>query len=42
MRWLAADVPHGTSSVPPDHDDGVVGGEPYVSVHFLGADEYVA
>jgi hypothetical protein len=39
---LQPTFPHGTPSVPPDHDDGVVGGEPYGSVHFLGADEYVA
>lgn len=28
--------------VPPGHDSWVVGDEPYVSLHFLGADEYVA
>ena len=27
-------------AVPPDHDSWVVGDEPYVSLHFLGADEY--
>ena len=26
--------------VPPGHDSWVVGDEPYVSLHFLGADEY--
>jgi quercetin dioxygenase-like cupin family protein len=26
--------------VPPGHDSWVVGEEPYVSLHFLGADEY--
>lgn len=25
---------------PPGHDSWVVGGEPYVSLHFLGADHY--
>jgi mannose-6-phosphate isomerase-like protein (cupin superfamily) len=29
-------------AVPPGHDSWVVGGEPYVSLHFLGADEYAA
>ena len=28
--------------VPPGHDSWVVGEEPYVSLHFLGADEYAA
>ena len=28
--------------VPPGHDSWVVGDEPYVSLHFLGADEYAA
>lgn len=27
---------------PPGHDSWVVGGEPYVSLHFLGADHYAA
>lgn len=27
--------------VPPGHDSWVVGDEPYVSLHFLGADEYM-
>ena len=27
-------------AVPPGHDSWVVGDEPYVSLHFLGADEY--
>ena len=26
--------------VPPGHDSWVVGNEPYVSLHFLGAEEY--
>jgi hypothetical protein len=26
--------------VPPGHDSWVVGDEPYVSLHFLGGDEY--
>ncbi len=29
-------------SVPPDHDSWVVGDEPYVSLHFMGADVYAA
>jgi quercetin dioxygenase-like cupin family protein len=28
--------------VPPGHDSWIVGEEPYVSLHFLGADEYAA
>jgi quercetin dioxygenase-like cupin family protein len=28
--------------VPPGHDSWVVGDEPYVSIHLLGADEYAA
>jgi quercetin dioxygenase-like cupin family protein len=28
--------------VPPGHDSWVVGDEPYVSIHFLGADQYAA
>jgi mannose-6-phosphate isomerase-like protein (cupin superfamily) len=28
--------------VPPRHDSWVVGDEPYVSLHFLGADRYAA
>lgn len=28
--------------VPPGHDSWVVGDEPYVSIHFLGADDYAA
>ena len=27
--------------IPPGHDSWVVGDEPYVSLHFLGADHYV-
>jgi quercetin dioxygenase-like cupin family protein len=26
--------------VPPGHDSWVVGDEPYVSLHFMGADQY--
>ena len=29
-------------AVPPDHDSWVVGDEPYVSLHFLGASDYAA
>ena len=29
-------------SVPPGHDSWVVGDEPYVSLHFMGADVYAA
>ena len=29
-------------AVPPNHDSWVVGDEPYVSLHFLGADSYAA
>jgi mannose-6-phosphate isomerase-like protein (cupin superfamily) len=29
-------------AVPPGHDSWVVGDEPYVSLHFLGADSYAA
>jgi mannose-6-phosphate isomerase-like protein (cupin superfamily) len=28
--------------IPPGHDSWVVGEEPYVSLHFLGADDYAA
>jgi hypothetical protein len=28
--------------VPPGHDSWVIGEEPYVSLHFLGADDYAA
>jgi len=28
--------------VPPDHDSWVVGDEPYVSLHLLGASSYAA
>lgn len=28
--------------VPPGHDSWVVGDEPYVSLHFLGADDYAS
>ena len=28
--------------IPPGHDSWVVGDEPYVSLHFLGADEYAS
>jgi hypothetical protein len=26
--------------IPPDHDSWVVGDQPYISLHFMGADEY--
>jgi hypothetical protein len=29
-------------AVPPGHDSWVVGDEPYVSLHFLGASDYAA
>ena len=29
-------------SIGPGHDSWVVGSEPYVSLHFLGADDYAA
>jgi mannose-6-phosphate isomerase-like protein (cupin superfamily) len=29
-------------AVPPNHDSWVVGDEPYVSLHFLGADSYAS
>ncbi len=28
--------------IPPGHDSWVVGDEPYVSLHFMGADDYAA
>jgi uncharacterized cupin superfamily protein len=28
--------------VPPGHDSWVVGDEPYVSLHFMGAEDYAA
>jgi hypothetical protein len=28
--------------IAPGHDSWVVGGEPYVSLHFLGADDYAS
>jgi quercetin dioxygenase-like cupin family protein len=28
--------------VPPGHDSWVVGDEPYVSLHFLGSEDYAA
>ena len=28
--------------IPPGHDSWVVGGKPYVSLHFLGAGDYAA
>jgi len=34
--------PGGLAYVPPGHDSWVVGGEPYVSLHFLGAADYAA
>ena len=36
IEMRAGDVFH----VPPGHDSWVVGDEPYVSLHFLGADHY--
>jgi quercetin dioxygenase-like cupin family protein len=38
VEMLAGDVFH----IPPGHDSWVVGDEPYVSLHFLGADDYAA
>lgn len=29
-------------AIPPGHDSWVVGDQPYVSLHFLGADDYAA
>ena len=29
-------------AIPPGHDSWVVGDEPYVSLHFLGASDYAA
>ena len=28
--------------IPPGHDSWVVGDEPYVSLHFMGAEDYAA
>ena len=28
--------------IPPDHDSWVVGDEPYVSLHFMGSEDYAA
>jgi mannose-6-phosphate isomerase-like protein (cupin superfamily) len=28
--------------IPPGHDSWVVGDEPYVSLHFMGAEDYTA
>jgi mannose-6-phosphate isomerase-like protein (cupin superfamily) len=36
IEMRAGDIFH----VPPGHDSWVVGDEPYVSLHFLGADDY--
>ena len=36
IEMRAGDVFH----IPPGHDSWVVGDEPYVSLHFLGADQY--
>src|ERR1044071_1306857 len=36
LEMKAGDVFH----IPPGHDSWVVGDEPYVSLHFLGADDY--
>ena len=38
IELKAGDVFH----IPPGHDSWVVGDEPYVSLHFLGAGEYAA
>lgn len=38
IEVAAGDVFH----IPPGHDSWVVGDEPYVSLHFLGAQEYAA
>jgi quercetin dioxygenase-like cupin family protein len=38
VEMRAGDVFH----IPPGHDSWVVGDEPYVSLHFLGADDYAA
>jgi hypothetical protein len=38
MEMRAGDVFY----VPPGHDSWVLGDEPYVSLHFLGADDYAA
>ena len=32
--------PGDLASIPPGHDSWVVGSEPYVSLHFMGASEY--
>ena len=37
-----AGVPGDIFAVPPDHDSWVVGDEPYVSLHFMGADTYAS
>ncbi len=38
VEMKAGDLFH----VPPGHDSWVVGDEPYVSLHFLGTDDYAA
>ncbi len=38
IEMRAGDLFH----IPPGHDSWVVGDEPYVSLHFLGADDYAA
>jgi quercetin dioxygenase-like cupin family protein len=38
IEMRAGDIFH----IPPGHDSWVVGDEPYVSLHFLGAGEYAA
>jgi quercetin dioxygenase-like cupin family protein len=34
--------PGDVSAIPPDHDSWVVGDEPYVSLHLMGASDYAA
>jgi hypothetical protein len=37
-KWSPGDL----FAIPPGHDSWVVGDEPYVSLHFLGATDYAA
>ena len=39
-KWSEHVGPGDLFAVPPGHDSWVVGDEPYVSLHFLGADTY--
>jgi len=40
-RWIGVRAgPGGVFYVPPGHDSWVIGDEPYVSLHFLGASDY--